>query len=112
MSINLDLFIIKNVVKAPNKAINCTVNEKIRRYNNSAVYLMNYLEILIQKEVYGNIIVDYCKGVFSDADNKFRMIVRSICLEMFVLREKIYKYSENVVQILNCLLWRNCDFNF
>lgn len=80
----------QEVVKTPNEAINCTVNEKIRRYNNSVVYLMNYLEILIQKDVYGNIIVDYCKDVFSDADNEFRMIVRNICLEMFVLREKIH----------------------
>ena len=86
----------QEVVKTPNEAINCTVNEKIRRFNNSVIYLMNYLENLVQTNVCGKMLVDYCKDIPTNEDESFRFIIRSICLEMFILREKIHNILCNI----------------
>ena len=94
---NSGIFIYnQEVVNTPNEAINCAINEKIRRFNNSVTHLMNYLETLVQTNDCGQSLVDLCKDIPTNEDETFRFIIRNICLETFVLREKIHNILCNI----------------
>ncbi len=92
-----DLFIFDDrVIPTPNEAINRSLPEKIRRFNNAGLRLMILYNQLNSSILDGRKIVEACEDREGEVDLIFRNIVRNIVMESFIYREKIINIICNI----------------
>ena len=85
-----DIYIFNEaLVETPNEALNSTLAEKVRRFNNSLVPLMRQYYNLNNIEVNGKPLVEVCNDTPNEIDQETRILIRGIIMELFILREKV-----------------------
>lgn len=85
-----DLYIFnEEFVETPNEALNSTLAEKVRRFNNSLVPLMRQYYNLNNIKVNGKPLIEVCNDTSNEIDQESRILIRGIIMELFILREKI-----------------------
>ena len=91
------LYIFDNrLIPTPNEAINRSIPEKIRRFNNSSAHLMMLHSHMNTYSPRGKRIIDECIDKATQADFEFRGIIRSIVMEAFIYREKMINIICNI----------------
>ena len=85
-----DIYIFNEaLVETPNEALNSTLAEKVRRFNNSLVPLMRQYYNLNNIVVNGKPLVEVCNDTPNEIDQETRILIRGIIMELFILREKV-----------------------
>ena len=86
----------KNVIHLFNSAvpsiddgINGTFPEKIRRFNNSATFLVNSILNIESANINGISLYQLCQDKPSDIDSMYRQLIRNVYMELFIYQEKL-----------------------
>ena len=81
-----DLYIFnEEFVETPNEALNSTLAEKVRRFNNSLVPLMRQYYKLNNIKVNGKPLIEVCNDTLNEIDQESRILIRGIIMELFIL---------------------------
>ena len=84
------------VPETPNDALQVSVQEKTRKFNNSCLYLFDFYNTLLD-----NIEIVNKKSWDSIENRKFRQLLGLYYKELFVYQEKIVKYVSDLLLIPN-----------
>ena len=72
-----------------NDALNASIQEKVRRFNNAASILSGAIINIENCKVDGDYLYNKCQDKDTEVDKFFRTLVRNVYMELFIYQEKL-----------------------